>query len=287
MPNTLFNEQINTEYMPSQSVLNAKDYFEAWAINSAAVRASYPPTEVAYGQTPHERYDVFEPNISEPNMSEPNSLEPNSLEQGDLEYPRATLFFIHGGYWQAFYKDTFSYMALSLLKQNIRVVVPSYQLNPEVKLETIIGQMQKAASLVGKTYPEPLYLAGHSAGGHLAAMLHSSNWDALGLIAPKIAGSIGISGLYDLAPLRHTELQPELQLSETEAYHLSPIHQKPSIDAPFLVAVGELETAAFYTQAAALTNAWAEIASQPINLSQRHHFNAPDDLPMLLQILMS
>lgn len=263
MPASLFDAAINTEYMPSQRVPNASEYFEAWAHNSAALRELSPPHELAYGSGEHERLDVF----------------------GPVGAARATFLFIHGGYWQAFYKEHFSYVAAPLLPAGFRVAVMSYDLAPRVTLRQIVRQARQAASFVSQQYPGPLYVCGHSAGGHLSAMIHCADWSAEHLPAPQLAGSIGISGLYDLLPLRHTELQPDLNLGEAEALALSPVRHQPTSPSPFIVAVGALESRAFYAQSAQLAAAWPGVATPTQALPGRHHFDAPDDLPQLLSLL--
>lgn len=262
--NDMFDPAVNTEYMPSQSVPNARDYFAAWARDSAALRGQTPPQELAYGSGEHEWIDVFEP----------------------ADMARATLLFIHGGYWKAFYKENFSYVAAPLLREGVRVAVMSYDLAPGVTLRHIVRQARVAASLVSRTYLGPLFVSGHSAGGHLTAMIHCADWHAEHLPAPHLAGSIGISGLYDLQPLRHTELQPDLNLSEDEARDLSPVHHRPTSTAPFIVAVGALESRSFHQQSQHLTDAWPGVASRPHDLTDRHHFDAPDDLLTLLKPLL-
>lgn len=260
----LFDPSINTSYMPSQRVPNARSYLEAWARDSAAARGAHPPTELAYGAGEHERLDLFEP----------------------AGAARASLLFIHGGYWRAFYKDTFSYIAPPLLAEGVRVGVMSYDLAPGVSLRRIVRQAREAAAFLAAHCPGPLLVAGHSAGAHLAAMIHCADWEAEGLPAPRLAGAVGISGLYDLLPLRHTELQPDLLLSEEEALALSPVTHPPSTAAPFLVAVGALESVAFHEQSEALAQGWPGVAREPQALPGRHHFSAPDDLPALALSLL-
>lgn len=257
----LYDDALNTEYMPSRRVPNAREYFAAWTRDSAAVRQAHPPTTLAYGPGEHETLDVFEP-------------------AGEA---RATLLWIHGGYWKAFYKEDFSSLAPPLLTAGVRVAVMSYDLLPGVPLRRIVQQARQAAAFVGQRFASPLIVAGHSAGAHLAAMIHCADWKAEGLPRPRIAGGIGISGLYDLSPLRRTELQPDLQLSGAEARDLSPVHHPPTTTAPFLVAVGGLESGAFHGQSAALAAAWPGVATAPQTLPGRHHFDAPDDLLSLTQ----
>ncbi|CAM4019899.1 alpha/beta hydrolase [Deinococcus marmoris] len=258
-PQDLFDAATNDEYMPSRRVPDAEAIVAAWERDSAAVREVSAPVELAYGAGEHERLDVFEP------------------EGG----ARATLMFIHGGYWQAFYKETFSYLAPPVLEAGIRVAVMSYDLTPAVTLAQIVAQARRATACVATQSPGPLIVAGHSAGGHLAAMIHATDWAAQGLPEVKLTGSIGISGLYDLGPLRRTELQPALQLSEEEAHALSPVFLRPTSAAPFLVAVGADESDSFVWQSRQLAGAWPGVASQVRLLPGRHHFDAPEDLPKL------
>ncbi|CAM3527640.1 alpha/beta hydrolase [Deinococcus frigens] len=263
-PPDLFDAAINDEYMPSRRVRHADEIVAAWQRDSAAVREARPPLELAYGSGQHERLDMFGP------------------ETG----VRATLLFIHGGYWQALYKDTFSYLAPPLLDAGIRVAVMSYGLTPAVTLARIVSQARRAAAFVAARFPGPLIVAGHSAGGHLAAMLHATDWAAEGLPAVKLTGGIGISGLYDLGPLRRTELQPNLQLSQEEAGALSPAFLVPVSASPFIVAVGADESEAFVWQSQQLADAWPDVTGDVQLLPGRHHFNAPEELlGLALQLL--
>ncbi|GGO24972.1 alpha/beta hydrolase [Deinococcus humi] len=255
-PQSLFDVAINGEYMPSRRVPHADIIVAAWQRDSAAVREERLPAELAYGAGEHERLDVFAPEGA----------------------ARATLLFIHGGYWQAFYKDTFSYLAPPLLGAGLRVGVMSYDLTPTVTLARIVGQARRATAFVGARYPGPLIVAGHSAGAHLAAMVHATDWAAEGLPGVTLTGGIGVSGLYDLGPLRRTELQPVLRLSETEARALSPAFLRPTSAAPFTVAVGEDESPSFLWQSQQLADAWPGVASSVRQLPGRHHFDAPDEL---------
>lgn len=265
----LFDPALNAEYMPSTRVPDAHAYFGAWARDSAAVRRWCPPQDLAYGPGPRERLDVFHA----------GPLGPHSA--------RGTALFIHGGYWLAFSRADFSVVAPPLLTLGLRVAVMSYDLAPGASLRRIVRQAREAAAFLGARFGGPLYVAGHSAGAHLAAMIHCADWAAEGLRAPPLAGGIGISGLYDLAPLRRTELQPDLRLSVPGARALSPLSYLPTARAPFVLAVGERESGAFHAQSAALARAWAGTAAPvPRRLPGRHHFDAPDDLAALLRPLL-
>ena len=77
--------------------------------------------------------------------------------------------------------------------------------------------------------PRRVFVAGHSAGGHLTAMAMTD---------PRVAGGVAISGLFDLEPIRLCYLNDKLRLDESEARRNSPIHHLPARSAPLVVTVG-------------------------------------------------
>ncbi|TDO91559.1 alpha/beta hydrolase [Enemella evansiae] len=257
--------QLDAEYLPSLTVPNADRYFQQWQLNSRSARSNYPHREEAYGSRPNETMDVFEPNR-----------------------PRATVLFIHGGYWKGFYKEDFSYLAPELLANKCRVVIPSYDLAPEVTLTEIVDQVRRCASMVAEQWSDRLVVSGHSAGGQLAAMLHSTDWEQLpGLTAPKITATIGLSGLYDLEPLRYTSLQQTLNITDAEVAELSAVRRHPTTPAPFLAAVGQLETEAFHEQSRELSECWGAQVTGPRSMPGHNHFTVCDELPRLVAELIN
>jgi arylformamidase len=249
--------ELDLEYLPGLTVPNATELFDDWARRSAEVRAAIPPAELAYAQGVHEVMDVFSP------------------AGGPV---RATVLFIHGGYWRAFYKDHFSYLAPGLVEAGFRLAVVSYDLAPSVHVTNIVGQVRGAVLHLSRRFAEPLVVTGHSAGGHLAAIVHSTDWRTLGADPPRITAAVGISGLYDLEPLTRTSLQPVVDLTPLEVSALSPVRRRPTTEAPFLVALGALESPAFHDQSRALVGAWPGVAMGPMAVEGRHHFDVCDDL---------
>ena len=94
-----------------------------------------------------------------------------------------------------------------------------------------------------------LYVSGHSAGGHLSAMLAATDWPARGRL-PKnlIKGIAPLSGLFDIEPHRHSSLQGDLRLSRNETRALSPLYLSPRFDGSAIIAVGETEPDLFHWQ---------------------------------------
>ncbi|HEX5968017.1 MAG TPA: alpha/beta hydrolase [Intrasporangium sp.] len=249
--------ELDLEYLPGLTVPNATELFDEWARRSAEVRAAMPPAELAYGAGVHEVMDVFSPAAGP---------------------ARATVLFIHGGYWRAFYKDHFSYLAPALVEAGHRLAVVSYDLAPSVHVTDIVSQVRDAVLHLSRRFAEPLVVTGHSAGGHLAAIVHSTDWATLGADPPRIAAAVGISGLYDLEPLTRTSLQPVVDLTPLEVSALSPARRRPTTDVPFLVALGALESPAFHAQSRDLVAAWPGVAMGPLAVEGCHHFDVCDEL---------
>ncbi|XP_074900207.1 kynurenine formamidase isoform X2 [Buteo buteo] len=67
-----------------------------------------------------------------------------------------------------------------------------------------------------------IYLCGHSAGAHLAAMVLSTDWTEYGVV-PDIKGAVLVSGVYDLEPILHTYVNDALNMSREVAQRNSPM----------------------------------------------------------------
>src|SRR5437899_10167328 len=123
----------------------------------------------------------------------------------------------------------------------------NYALIPTVQMAELVSQCRAsiawvhrhAASFGGD--PRRIFVSGHSAGGHLVAMLMSTDWGSEGLPADVIKAGCGISGLYDLEPIRLCYLNDVLSLTPETARLHSPIHHPPSHAGPLLLTVGALE----------------------------------------------
>ncbi len=124
-----------------------------------------------------------------------------------------------------------------------------------------------------------LVVAGHSAGGHLAATAADRSWPAAhDLPADAVRGVLSISGVYDLEPIRLSFHQAVLNIDpDTVAGH-SPLRRPPRDAAPLLVAVGSDETEEFRRQQDEVLAAWrgAGLRAGVVDLPGRHHFDAVD-----------
>lgn len=187
---------------------------------------------------------------------------PHARERLDLFLPQAKkpplYVYIHGGYWQKNDKENYAFVAEALVPAGIAVAVVEYALCPAVTLPELIQQVRRAVGHLWKFADDYGYdrkrilLSGHSAGGHLAAMLLATNWPDVDPDLPPdtIAAALPISGIYDLEPIRHTPLNDAVRLTRDDVKALSPMFLKPTRRVPVCVAVGGLESREFNRQAA-------------------------------------
>lgn len=253
-------------YNARLAVANYSDIFARWARDSAALRAAEPcRLDLPYGTQAMETLDLFLP----------------------AGRPRGTLMYIHGGYWRSLDKSDASIVAPSFTAVGYAVAVVNYALCPAVSVETIVGQVRRAAAwLHGHSAdwgasPERLFACGHSAGGHLAAMLLATDWPALqpGLPARTIAGAICVSALYDLRPLLQVPSVLEAtRFTPESAAALSPALYSPATDAPLLTALGLDENSGFYEQLQAISRSWHGVHAGHVACAGRDHFTILDEL---------
>jgi arylformamidase len=195
--------------------------------------------------------------------------------------------FIHGGYWRALDKKDCSFLAPAWVDAGVSLAVVNYDLCPSVTIETIVQQMLRASRWLwnhAEDYgmdQDRLYVAGHSAGGHLVAMLMCALWPTFDPSLPRDLwkGGIAISGLYDLRPLMHVDfLQPDLRLDDAMADRLSPAFMSPATRAPVMTAVGGDESSEFHRQNALLRERWRGAFALDVTMPKRNHFSILDAL---------
>jgi len=227
-----------TEYRPSTGVPDYLDILARWERDAAAWRAAAPARlGVAYGDTPRQAMDIF-------------------LPEGER-----LAMFIHGGWWRMLDRASFSHMARGLNAHGIAVAVVSYDLCPQVSIAAIVEQIRRACLFLGR----PLTVIGHSAGGHLAAMMAAT--------LKQVVGGYAISGAFDLLPLLNVSENADWRLDMASARALSPIHLPPP--AVFDAVVGERESNEFRRQSRALSHAWGARYEE---IAGANHFTVLDPL---------
>lgn len=228
---------LESEYNNRAKVPNHPDIIAGWARTSANLRTTHPHAELdlSYGPTPRQALDIFWP---------------DDRRDGPI-----TLF-IHGGYWQAMDKSYFSFVAAGVLPQGVAMAILSYDLCPNVTLATLTGQVRAAAAFLYRRHNRRMLATGHSAGGHLTAMLMATDWPARGLPPDLIGAGLTLSGVFDLLPLVSTTINAGLHLDPATAHALSPLNL-PSPALPLLAVVGGDEGIEYTSQSRQMAEAWA------------------------------
>ncbi|WP_284614797.1 alpha/beta hydrolase [Aquabacterium humicola] len=174
------------------------------------------------------------------------------------------LVFIHGGWWRALDKADHSFVAPAYVKAGAMVVVPNYGLCPAVTIEDIALQMTRALEWTWRHAaehggdPSRIVVAGHSAGGHLAAMLLACRWKTVAEDLPPrlVTGALSISGVFDLDPIRQAPfLQADLQLTPASVKRLSPAFF-PRPRGPLYAVVGGQESDEHLRQNRLIRDQW-------------------------------
>jgi arylformamidase len=205
----------------------------------AATQALAPTLGIAYGPHPRQTFDLFEGQDGAP-----------------------TIAYFHAGYWQSRDKSSFRFLAAGWVAAGFSVALVNYPLCPEVDVAGLTEAVRAfppafVARMNSSGRSQALVAAGHSAGAHLAVELALTDWRARGLNENPVRAVIGLSGVYDLAPLIDTPLNDKLRLDAGSARVASPLWRVLSGMPPALFAVGGEETGAFVRQTEAMAAAWA------------------------------
>ncbi|VTU24123.1 alpha/beta hydrolase [Variovorax sp. PBL-E5] len=192
--------------------------------------------------------------------------------------------FIHGGFWRALDREIFSFMAEHYVKAGVAVAMIGYELAPAVRLGRIVEQVADAFVWLNRRAgelgfdPRRVSVSGHSAGGHLAAMISATPPTILE--GHPLVATIPVSGLFSLAPLLLTSINHDVRMTPHEAMRLSPSEMQRFYTGEFIVAVGEAETEGFIGQSrdfAAAAKAAGSRATLEI-VPRRTHFDVLEDL---------
>ena len=155
-----------------------------------------------------------------------------------------------------------------------------------IDLDTLVAQCRSAVVWVhghaGELGGDPrrIFVSGHSAGGHLVAMLLATDWAALGAPADVVKGGCAISGLYDLEPIRLCYLNDVLALTPDAARRNSPVLLPRPATGSLLLAVGGDEGPEYHRQTNDLAAAWrgGGGALEVLDMAGHDHFSIVGEL---------
>jgi len=234
---------------------------QLWADAATAFRermAGRSRLDLAYGERPRNRLDLFLP----------------------AARPAGLVVFVHGGYWRALDRSYFSHLAEGAVESGHAVAVPSYTLCPGTRIAGITEEIGKAIAFAAAEVAGPIRLAGHSAGGHLAARMISATSPLPEAVRSRVVNTMSISGLHDLRPVMRTAMNDVLRIDATEALSESPALLEPMTGARIVCWVGGAERSEFIRQSALLANVWTGLSAETAFVSEpdRNHFTILDGL---------
>jgi arylformamidase len=265
----------NADYLDAQynNRLRVPDFLTrhvvGWQSTSARVRQQQACLlDVPYGSSATEKLDIF--------------------PAGGTGQP--VLVFVHGGYWRSLDKADHSFMAPAFTQTGACVVVPNYALcgaKSDVTIEDITLHMVRSLAWVYRNIdqyggdPARITVVGHSAGGHLAAMLLACEWKkfAADLPAHVVRNAMSISGLYDLEPVRRAPyLQVDLKLTPAQVQRCSPAYFAPP-RGPLYAVCGADESDEFLRHNQLIETAWGS-AVVPVReaMAGCNHFSILESL---------
>jgi arylformamidase len=226
--------RIEKEYSPSSCVPSEKPFLADYAIRSRNAGQSLAcQRDLQWGHSPDETLDFF----------------PSASRNAPL------LAFIHGGYWQDLSKNESLFAAPDCVANGIAFAAINHTLAPKANVEKIVDQCRRAVAWIHKQGDalgfnrDRMFVAGSSAGAHLAAMMLVSGWQKTAAVVDNaLAGAVLLSGIYDIEPLVGTYIAAPLHLTAADAVGLSPMRLPLGRPVPTIVAWGENETSEFKRQ---------------------------------------
>ena len=256
-------EDWDDAYRNGAHIPGGADYPERWSrsaslFREAAVAEGRASLDIAYGRHERQRLDLF-------------------LPKGTA---KGLVVFVHGGFWMAFDKSSWSHLARGAVELGYAVALPSYRLAPEARIGEIASDIATSINQVAGHVAGPITLSGHSAGGHLVTRQMCGTSALQEGVAQRVGHVVSISGLHDLRPLMRTEMNRTLRIDGAEAACESPALLAPRGGFALTCYVGGAERSEFLRQNRLLQNVWTGfgIATQAIVAPDRHHFNVLDGM---------
>ncbi len=211
-----------------------------------------------------------QPNVDAPTASESSTLRPSTRDVAYLPGsthdkhrldiyapavgPAPFVHFVHGGYWISGDKNggghgagLYASLGRALAARGIGCVVQSYRLAPEVGIQEMVSDVASAVAWSTANLaqfggdPKRVFMMGHSAGGHLVALLAADPARR----PAGVRGTIAISAIWDVgdmaannsAEFNSKVTYPVFGRNDHEA--VSPMHFLSAQTPPLLIAHGE------------------------------------------------
>ncbi|MAF48249.1 MAG: alpha/beta hydrolase [Rhodospirillales bacterium] len=261
------DETIEHHFNPRLTVSNAMELLTELPERAARARPGLNGTyDVRYGPAPKETFDIFA-----------------ATDDTGGSTPPAQIF-IHGGYWRMMDKSDHSHLASDVTAGGVTHISLNYDLCPEVTLDTIVEQIRRAVIYIYSNAGalgidgDRLYISGHSAGGHLTAMMMRQDWPAAGLPKDIFKGALPISGIFEPEAIMHTSINDDVRLDLEMAQRNGLLDEPPTVPAPVLAIVGDDEPEGFHEQSAAYVAHCrsAGLKAGMVSIAGANHFTVLD-----------
>src|SRR5450830_1292964 len=258
-------DELDKAYDQRNWAPNSAEVIGRYAADSSAVRKKYPPRTERYGSSDAETLDIFAP-------AGANSL--------------PVMVFVHGGAWRSLGKDDSSAPAPTFVENGCLYVALNFANLPAVRLPDMATQCRNAMLWVYANIgrfggdPQRIFVSGHSSGGHLCAVLLTTDWSSLGAPIELIKGGVTMSGMYELYPVLLSARSSYVRVSAGEVAALSPLRHLDRIVCPVIVVNGDRESPEFQRQAAEFASVLAGMGKLRglFVLPAKNHFEVPGAL---------
>lgn len=219
-------DELEYQYNPRASVADYPELSKKKAAQCKKIRSTLKSwLDIPYGSSPREMLDIFPA----------------------AQAAAPTLVYYHGGYWRGSSKEDNCNFAPAFVARGVNVVVVEYDLCPKVTVSDIVRQARASIAWVYRNIeryggdPKKLYISGHSAGAHLAAMILAHDWEREGLPRDFIKGAALTSGVYDLEVVMLIAANAEIRMTPELVKENSPFLHPPLPICPTLLGVGGAE----------------------------------------------
>jgi arylformamidase len=222
-------EELDRAYEQRVWAPNFEELSARYLRESEAARQRLPNRVVAYGPTPDETLEIL----------------PAAAPGAPIH------LFIHGGRWRQPAHEGFVYAAPTFVAAGATFVAARFATLPTVRLPDMVDPLRRAVTWLhanARSFgadPMRIHVSGHSSGGHLAAVLLTTDWAAQGLPADVLKSGLCVSGMYDLRPVLLSSRSAYVKLDAEEEAALSPERHLDRVRCPITVAYGDRESPEF------------------------------------------
>ena len=163
--------------------------------------------------------------------------------------PAPVVVFLYGGSWQHGRREYYRFVGKALSSQGVLVVVPDYRKAPLNRFPTFVEDAAAATAWVHAHAralggdPRRVFIMGHSAGAHIAALLgtDASYLGRWGMHPRELGGVIGLAGPYDFAPTVNPRIERRVFSGVAEWPRTQPVHFVDGDEPPFLLLHGKAD----------------------------------------------